>query len=487
MKAFTLLLIFISSTAFLLARCAKKNPDKAASGDTTTTVPPMVKNEVDFWLTTGDQATLLTKQPSVLAFGTKANSYPDIEVDSSSVLQPIDGFGYTLTGGSASLINKMGGDAKSALLLELFGNKENSISLSYLRISIGASDLNAAPFTYDDMPEGQTDTSLLHFNLDTDQTAGTGLIPLLREIIAIQPTIKIIATPWTAPVWMKDNDNFKGGSLQAKYDAVYASYFVKYLQAMKTSGIQIDAITPQNEPLNPDNNPSLFMESGQQADFIKNYLGPAFRAAGLTTKIIIYDHNCDKPDYPLAILNDADALPYINGSAFHLYAGDISALTTVHNAFPDKAVYFTEQYTASTGAFAGDLSWHLKNVIIGSMRNWSRNALEWNLANDPDYGPHTEGGCNSCKGALTIDGASIKRNVAYYIIAHASKFVPPGSVRISSNITGNLYTVAFLRPDGKKVLIVLNDNSVTTAFNIRFKNKWVSPQLAGGSVASFIW
>ena len=159
----------------------------------------------------------------------------------------------------------------------------------------------------------------------------------------------------------------------------------------------------------------------------------------------------------------------------------------MHDAYPDKNLYFTEQYTASSGDFGGDLKWHLKNVIIGSMRNWSRNALEWNLANDPSYGPHTPGGCTTCEGALTINSSIVTRNVAYYIIAHASKFVVPGSVRIKGNITGNLQNVAFQTPAGKKVLIVENDGNDITSFNIRFKGKWVTATLAGGAVGTYIW
>ena len=255
---------------------------------------------------------------------------------------------------------------------------------------------------------------------------------------------------------------------------------------MKAEGITIDAITPQNEPLNPDNNPSLLMTAAEQATFIKNHLGPAFRTAGINTKIITYDHNCDNTAYPLSILQDAAANPFVDGSAFHLYAGDIGALSTVHNAFPNKNVYFTEQYTASTGSFGGDLKWHVKNVIIGSMRNWSRNALEWNLASDPGFAMHTPGGCTTCKGALTI-GGNIVRNVSYYIVAHASKFVPPGSVRIGSTNTGSLYNVAFKRPDGKKVLIVVNDGSSQQIFNINFGDRWVSPALEAGAVGTFLW
>jgi glucosylceramidase len=274
--------------------------------------------------------------------------------------------------------------------------------------------------------------------------------------------------------------------LQTIYYDVYAQYFVKYIQQMKAEGITIAAITPQNEPLNPNNNPSLKMLAEQQRDFIKNNLGPAFRAANITTKIIAYDHNCDHPDYPLTILNDAAAKAFVDGSAFHLYAGDIAALGQVHDAHQDKNIYFTEQYTASTGDFGGDLKWHLKNVIIGSMRNWSRNALEWNLANDASYGPNTIGGCTTCKGALTI-GSTITRNVAYYIIAHASKFVPSGSVRISSNLYSNLQNAAFKTPAGKKVLIVENDGSSAVVFNIKFNNKWAVTTLDAGSVGTYTW
>jgi len=446
--------------------------------------PPPAVNEVDFWLTKGDQSALLQKQTAVLSFGTTTNSLPDITVDTTQRFQTVDGFGYTLTSGSATLINSLGA-GKAALLQELFGSSANSIGISYLRISIGASDLSASVYTYNDMPAGQMDLTLANFSLDPDR-AGTGLIPLLKEIIAINPNIKILATPWTPPVWMKDNGSSIGGSLRPEYYDVYAQYFVKYIQQMKAEGIIIDAITPQNEPLHPGNNPSLSMTAEQQRDFIKNSLGPAFQAANISTRIITYDHNCDKPEYPLTILNDPAAKAFVDGSAFHLYAGNIEALSAVHNAHPDKHVYFTEQWTSSTGSFDGDLKWHLRHVIIGSMRNWSRNALEWNLANDPTFSLHTPGGCTQCKGALTI-GGSVSRNVAYYIIAHASKFVPAGSTRVASNSSGTLINVAFETPGKKKVLIVLNDGGASASFNIKFKNKWTTTTLPAGSVGTYVW
>jgi glucosylceramidase len=478
-------LLLVAGIVALQITCSK-------SGGTVTppvippVVPPVVEtNDVDFWLTKGDQSILLQKQSAVLSFGTTSNSFINIDVDSTQRYQTIDGFGYTLTGGSAYVINQMNAGAKAKLLQELFGTSATSIGVNYLRISIGASDLNATTFTYDDVAAGQTDINLNSFSLAPDKT---DLIPLLKEILLINPNIKILATPWSPPVWMKDNNSFTGGSLQPAYYNVYAQYFVKYIQQMKAEGITVDAITPQNEPLNPNNNPSLLMTATQQADFIKTSIGPAFQAAAITTKIIAYDHNCDQANYPLTVLNDAQAKAFVNGSAFHLYAGNISALSTVHNAFPDKEVYFTEQYTASAGGFEGDLKWHVKNVIIGSMRNWSRTALEWNLANDPSFGPHTIGGCTTCKGALTIDaGSGVTHNVAYYIIAHAAKFVPAGSIRIASNVSGNLQTVAFETPAHKKVLIAENDGAETVYFNLKFNGKWVVTQLQPGSVGTYIW
>jgi glucosylceramidase len=473
----------LGALALLFINCNHEKPPEPTPP--TPPVTPPAKNEVDFWLTNGDETVMLQKQTTILAFGTQANQYPTITVDENTTFQTIDGFGYTLTGGSAEVINSLAASQKQELLQELFGSGDHSIGVSYLRISIGASDLNQSPFTYDDMPSGQTDLNLANFSLTPDMD---NVIPLLKEILVINPNIKILGSPWSAPVWMKDNNSFVGGSLQPQYYAAYAQYFVKYIQEMKAAGIAIDAITPQNEPLNPANNPSMYMTASQQADFIKNDLGPAFSKANITTKIIIYDHNCDKPDYPISVLNDAAARAFINGSAFHLYAGDISALSTVNSAYPDKALYFTEQYTASTGSFGGDLKWHLKNVIIGSMRNWSRNALEWNLANNGYFGPHTDGGCDVCKGAITIQSSSsFTRNVAYYIIAHVAKFVPPGSVRISSPVTGDLNNVAFKTPTGKKVLVIENDGNTKSTFNIKFDNKWITTSLNAGSVGTYVW
>ena len=435
------------------------------------------------WLTKTDKSVLFQKQSATQAFSKISNTYPSIYIDDSKTFQSIDGFGYTLTGGSTMLINEMNTIERTKLLQELFATDGNNIGISYLRISIGASDLDGNVFSYNDLPAGETDLKLAKFSLVEDQKY---LIPVLKQILTINPKIKILGSPWSPPTWMKTNDNSKGGNLKPEYYDVYARYLVKYIQAMKNEGIVIDAITIQNEPLHPGNNPSLLMPQDEQGNFIKKNLGPIFKQANLSTKIIIYDHNADRPDYPISILNDPETRKYINGSAFHLYGGNVENIRSVHEAHPDKSLYFTEQWIGAPGNFSGDLSWHTKNLIIGASRNWCKTVLEWNLAADPKQNPHTIGGCTECLGAITI-GETVVRNPAYYIVAHASKFVRPNSVRIASNITMNLPNVAFKTPNGKTVLIVLNEGNKTQEFNIRYHNKQITTTLDAGSVATYVW
>lgn len=460
--------------------CSKKGGENNPPGPVT---PNPVQSDIMAYLTQPDQYIYFKKQNTALTFSPNAATFQVIDVDTTQTYQNIDGFGFTLTGGSAGLIHSLPAARQDELLKELFLSDSTHIGISYLRISIGASDLNANTFSYNDIPVNETDYELKRFSLDPDRAA---LIPVLKKIVQLVPSIKILGSPWSAPEWMKTNQAFKGGSLKPGCYQVYANYFVKYIQAMKAEGITIDAITPQNEPLHGGNNPSMVMQASEQADFIKNHLGPAFAANNINTKIIVYDHNADRPDYPIAILDDAEARKYVDGSAFHLYGGTINALTQVHNAYPDKHVYFTEQWVGGPGNFPEDLKWHIEHLIIGATRNWSRNVLEWNLAADPNYDPHTPGGCSTCLGALTI-GSSVSRNVSYYIIAHASKFVRPGSVRIGSTHTGSLLSVAFKNPAGQKVLIVLNKSANAENFVIRFNNKTTTTSLGAGGVATYVW
>ena len=472
----------LAACCMLMAACScNKNGNKS---NTTSPEPPAnSRSDISTYLTQPDRFIYFKKQSDEVNFAEGTTSHPVIDVDTAITYQTIDGFGFSLTGGSAAMIHGLQPAREDELLKELFNVDSTSIGISYLRVSIGASDLDAAPFSYNDIPVNETDSPLTRFSIEPDKKS---LIPVLKKIIQLNPSIKILGSPWSAPQWMKTNKAFVGGSLLIENYEVYANYFVRYIKAMQSEGIRIDAITPQNEPLHGGNNPSMVMQPAEQLDFIKNHLGPAFAANGINTKIIVYDHNADRPDYPLAILNDPDAARYVDGSAFHLYGGSVTALTQVHDAFPEKNIYFTEQWVGGPGNFSEDLKWHIETLIIGATRNWSRNVLEWNLASDPEYRPHTNGGCTNCLGALTIS-SNITRNVSYYIIAHASRFVRPGSVRISSSNTSSILTVAFKNPEGKKVLIVLNKNSGSQTFGIRFAGKIATTVLGGGGVATYVW
>ncbi|MGI4831711.1 MAG: glycoside hydrolase family 30 protein [Janthinobacterium lividum] len=445
-------------------------------------------NTVGLWLTTADRSSLFAEQSPTLSFHKRNTDLPTIEVNDKVHFQQMDGFGFALTGGSAELLMRMTPASRTALLKELFTTNGSSIGVSYLRVSIGASDMNERVFTYDDLPSGKQDPNLEHFDLGPDRA---DVVPVLREILAINPSITILGSPWSPPSWMKTNDAAKAGSLRPEDYAVYAQYFVKYIQAMAAEGIHIDAVTVQNEPLNPKNTPSLFMPAHEEGEFIKSALGPAFQAAGIHTKIFLYDHNCDKPEYPLEILADPKANPYVAGSAFHLYGGQVSAMTQVHNAYPQKNVYFTEQMVIENEKGTPfKIQEPVSRVVIGATTNWSRNVLLWNLAADPQNGPHTaDGGCPICQGAITLDGDTVTRNLAFYTIAHASKFVRPGSVRIESIAPANpeLAQVAFETPEHRTVLLVANKAAKSYSFNVLFKGKEFSTTLAPGAVGTYVW
>ena len=468
--------------------------------------------QIESWLTNPDRSDLFAKQSVNIPFTTKNDGRGQaIVLDESQSMQTMDGFGFALTGGSAQNLMKMSRDERTKILKELFDTDDKSIGVSYLRLSIGASDLNNYVFSYDDLSDGATDYELKKFGLAQDLK---DVIPVMKEILAINPSIKILGSPWSAPIWMKTNNQVQGGKLKEECYPVYANYFVKYIQEMKKVGIRIYAITVQNEPLNSRNTPSMYWLPMDETAFIKNNLGPAFEKAGIQTKIILFDHNCDRPDYPLAILNDPDAAKYVDGSGFHNYAGDFSAMTLVHMARPDKNLYFTEQMvTEKPNSPEINISNPVKRIILGASRNWSKNVILWNLAADPLNDPHTDnGGCSMCQGAITIDGDQVTRNIAYYTIAHASKFVLPGSVRIASTDRGDksvglyedeqipgvyrtsiientevLPNVAFKTPEGRIVLIVVNDTKSDRSFKVQFRGLFASLKLEPGAVGTYVW
>jgi len=438
---------------------------------------------IEGWITRDANALLEPMQPVAFSSSSPQEALPTIEIDDSRTFQPIEGFGFALTGGSAYLLAGLPAADRAELLEELFGLTEDAVGLSCLRLSIGASDLGWRDFTYWDLEPGTVDPDLARFNL---AVCDPEVIPVMQQILRINPAIKIIASPWTAPPWMKTNDSFIAGSLKPECYAAYARYFVKYVEVMRGNGIHVSAVTPQNEPHNPKNEPSMVMTAAEQAEFIKGHLGPALRKGAPETEILCWDHNCDEPDYPLAVLGDAGARAYIGGVAWHLYNGTPEAMSKVWAHYPDKKVYFTEQWVSSHDDFMGALRWHTKNVIIGTLRNWSRTALEWNLASDPEFALHTPNGAVGALGGVTI-GDTIKRNPGYYLMAHAARFIRPGSVRIHSSEVDPLPNVACLTPDSRMVMVVLNDSDGARRFRVQHQGAWATLELGAGEVATLRW
>ena len=441
------------------------------------------QNTVNWWLTDNEKSALLSKQTPLTFGSTNTENIPVITIDPSKKYQSVDGFGFALTGGSAQHLIRMSAPERKKIIQELFGSGADDIGISYLRLSIGASDLNDHTFSYSDLPKGETDMKLEKFTLKEDEQ---DVIPVMKEILSVNPKIKILGSPWSPPLWMKSNHNIQGGRLLNQYYGVYAQYFVKYIKGMKKHGITIDAVTIQNEPFNDGNTPSNQFLAKEALNFIKNNLGPAFKKAGIKTKIILFDHNCDAPEYPISILTDPVANQYIDGSGFHLYAGPISAMSKVHNAFPNKNLYFTEMMAVSRNDF--NVANPMERIVIGATQNWSRNVILWNLAADSQNKPHTDnGGCASCQGAISIDGDQVSRNLAYYTIGHVSKFIPPNSVRVESSMPEGLSNVAFTTPEGKMVLVVANKGKAGQTFKIVVGDKIVKAQITPASVATYVW
>lgn len=417
---------------------------------------------VESWLTTSSKR---MEQQATKQIGSASTATVQLTLQVQTRYQTIDGFGWMLNQGSAKLLMQLSPTDRRALLQELFGAE--GLNASMLRVAIGACDLSESDYTYCD----QKDETLSSFAIASQDLSS--VVPVLQEILVIKPDLKILATAWTAPTWMKTGaawyNSFVDGTLKAEYYDLYADYFLKYIEAMAEWNIPIWGISVQNEPLNGHNDPSMTWTKETMYKFIAGSLGPKIKdSAYPNTRIIAYDHNCDVTDFPIYVAKSR----YVYGTAFHLYAGDISALSTVYNS-TGKPVLFTEQYISKDGDFWGDMTWHFRNVMLGTVLNSGTTALEWNLASDPSYSIHTAGGCTTCKGALTINGSAItERNTAYYIIGQMSKVVDAGAKRIAASGTAeNLEYAVFSNPDGTYAFVGYSNNGTARSASLSFNDK----------------
>jgi glucosylceramidase len=461
------------------------------------------------WITTPDGTQRMTDAGTV-AFRPGGSANVTVTVDPSRTYQRMDGFGAAITDSSAHVMYQLDPANRTAAMQDLFG----ADGLSLLRQPMGASDfVDGAFYTYDDLPAGATDYGMQQFSVDHDRAQ---IIPLLRQALAINPQLKIIATPWSPPAWMKTTGSLIGGRLidDPRIYQAYALYFVKFIEAYRAAGVPVYAVTLQNEPQNrnPNGYPGMDLPVAQEAKLIEA-LGPALRRAGLHTELFGYDHNWSEHpndvastppgedpevNYPFDLLGTS-AGKWLAGTAFHCYSGDPFRQTELHNAFPDKQIWFTE-CSGSHGPtdppaqfFSDTLKWHARNLVLGVTRNWGQTVVNWNLALDPSGGPHNNG-CDTCTGIITVGpGQTVTRDAEYYTIGHLARFVRPGAMRIASTSfgttgwNGQIMDVAFRNPDGSTVLVAHNENDDPRSLAVAEGDASFDYTLPGGALATFVW
>lgn len=481
--AFFALISSLALAAFYLPQEKPSAPEPQVASSL-----PSLGPVAELWVSTQDRRLRLAPQPDI-EIAADDGSPADVVVDTNKTYQTIVGFGAAMTDSSAWLIqNKLSALQRYALVHELFGPSPG-LNLNMMRLTIGASDFSLRQYTLDDLPTGQVDPGLKYFNIAADQH---DLIPAVREALAVNPQLQIIASPWSAPAWMKTSDNLIGGTLLEPDESDYAQYLVKYVDALRSNGIPLFALTVQNEPgFEPATYPGMTLSPEQRARIIAKYLGPTLASRKPRTRILGLDHNWDDPDQPLSLLADPDVKPYIDGIAWHCYRGSPSAQTQVHQAYPKKDAYITE---CSGGDWEssknGELLWFARDLLLGGLRNWARGVVYWNLALDENHGPHF-GGCATCKGMVTINSktGAVSRNDYYYAFGQFSRFVLPGAVRVSSSsrIKG-LANVAFQNVDGGSIVLVLvNSKTDPQQVSVSQGGNRFQYTLPPQSVATFVW
>lgn len=474
----------VAGCALLAAGCMAPHAPVAA-------VPPAPAATVAVWTTSADGTRRLARGadlPLVPAVGQPLADGPVLTVDAASRMQSMVGFGAAMTDASAQLFEQaMPRAARDRLFAELFGRAEGGLGLSLVRVPVGASDFSTSHYSLDDMPPGESDPKLAHFSMAGPDAAQ---VPALLAARKVNPDLVLMASPWSAPGWMKDTGSLIKGRLRADVYAPFADYLSRYLSEMDRRGLAVDWLTIQNEPnFEPDTYPGMRFDPADRARFDGQFLGPLLARRGQDTRVLDWDHNWDHPEQPTAVLADPQAAHYVSGVAWHCYAGEAAAMEGVYAAHPGKDVFLTE---CSGGQWAPDwgstLGWMVDSLVITPTRFGSRGTLLWNLALDETHGPHL-GGCDDCRGVVTIERgtSTVTRNVEYYVLGQASRFVFPGAQRVASDEAGALTDVAFRNPDGSLVLLVHNKGDAPLAFGVRAGDRVFRAELPAGEVATYVW
>ena len=433
-----------------------------------------------------------------------------IIVNDKQRYQTIDGFGASLTDAAGWLFaNKLTPAQLDDAFKSLFSR--NGIALSFLRQPIGSSDLANTFYTFDDLctqsktacttPAGVTDPELKHFSLAHDEAY---IIPQLKEALAINPNLHIMLSPWSPPGWMKTNGSVLGtkpgtkepAHIKEEFYPAFSQYLVRTVLGYQSAGVPIYALSLQNEPLYaPENYSGTYMDADEQAQIVGQYLEPALEIAGIGKaqglKILAYDHNWDRPDYPKTFYINPRAAAAASGVAWHHYEGKPEAMTTFHDKHPNIDQWVTE---SSGGTWqSGNVFVEEATELINVMRNWSRSYILWALATDQNNGPYI-GGCDKCRGIVTVDTSNpnavvVRPELDYYVLGHASKYLQPDAVRIASNEPAGtkLRDVAFRNPDGTIVLYTLNSGTEPATVAIVFHSKSAITTIPASTVATFIW
>jgi glucosylceramidase len=488
--------ITVTSTTTIQAIAAGPNyTTSALATGMYTLTPPGNGPTVSVVVTTDNQAMHLAPQPAV-SFSTQNGGSNLIYVDETQIYQPIEGFGAATTDSAMYLLNEVAKVNQlsqfTQTMNDLFTRQGNGIGLSFIRNPMGASDIARSVYSFDDNG-GAADPTLANFSIAHDQT---DIIPLILQAKTLNPQLKIMANPWSPPGWMKDSGSMIGGSLLSSMYTPFANYFVKYIQAYASAGIHIDYISLQNEPLYlPTNYPGMCMPadptatdcSGSQTDQMTawfTYVAPALSSASLTTKLLVYDHNWDRPDYPEGVLLNQN-LSQVAGVAWHGYGGTPGAMTPIRNMFPSIGAYETEHSGFVTNSDQSKLDFE---EITQCMRNWARAYVKWSLALDENQGPHM-GGCGTCTGIVTVNSTSgnITYGTEFYTMGQFSKYVLPGANRVYSSNSLGIVTVAFVNPDASKVLVAFNDSSQSQTFQSQWGTQSFTYTLPALAAATFTW
>ncbi|MGD9929573.1 MAG: glycoside hydrolase family 30 beta sandwich domain-containing protein [Mangrovibacterium sp.] len=492
---FDLKILIVLALLFGTVSCSDANDDN----DSEIEVPVEESGDVTLYVTTSTRSQDFEK--SFVDFSDKSNMSPTtIRLEPATRYQTMDGFGAAITGSTCYNLMKMTAANRTKFLTETFSPSEG-MGYSYVRVAIGCSDFSLSEYTCCDTP------GIANFGLTSEET--DYVIPILKEIRAINPELKILGSPWTCPRWMKVNNltdlqaynSWTSGQLNPAYYADYASYFVKWIQAFAAQGIPVYSVTPQNEPLNRGNSASLFMGWVEQYEFVKKHLVPAIRSASLSTKIYLFDHNYnydnmgDQNDYPVKIYDAGMDDDLVAGAAYHNYGGDKAELNDVHAKYPDQELLFTE---TSIGTWNDGrnlevrLMEDMREVALGTVNNWCKGVIVWNLMLDSERGPNRDGGCQTCYGAVDIDRSnysSITRNSHYYIIGHLSSVVKPGAVRIGTSgfSDSGFYLSAFENTDGTYAVVLQNSTSAAKKITLDDGSNHFSYEVPAKSVISYRW